>query len=250
MTALAADRKTVRQDRDFIKEPMIASDIIYLGGMCFRNTSGYISPVPTAGFKFAGVAAEQQDNSSGSAGDLEVDLFKDGIHHMVGSSLAQADVGKPLYASDDQTVTLTPGGVYVGNLAYFKSATVAPVDILPGIMAAGGADVFLLSVFWGSTVGTAAVSAMQDFEMPRRWMVLRGYASARVAPSSTYNCDIHLTDGSTSSTVSIATTATKGEAEALNNIYEADTDVDILLVDDNASATTEDVQVTFVCVAL
>jgi hypothetical protein len=249
MTVLAADRKTVWNAGNAMDEPMIASDIIYLGGLCFRNTSGYISPVATAGFRFAGVAMERGDNASGAAGAVTVRLNRRGVHRFVCSGLAQADVGKPVFATDDQTVTLTPGTPFVGILDAFVSATVAAVNIEPAF-AQGAGDIFDIAVYFPSTVGTAAVTALESWECPTRFMLLRSYAKCKTAPGGAYVTTISFTDGTTPKTMTITGAATTGESEAHNQIYEADTDIDVTLVDDDASGATADIQMNFICMRL
>lgn len=251
MTALAADRKTIESEGKRVVLPVIASDILYLGAMCFRNAAGDASPVATAGFIFSGVnVGGRVDNSSGSAGDLNVTLATTGTYRFVCSGLTKADHGKPVYASDDQTVTLTPGTPQVGFIDGFTTATEANVKI-DGIAGTGGlqaeGELFIISGHFSGAVGAAAVTAIEDMELPYAFKVLRGYAKAQIAPGSGYQCDIVLTDGTTASTVVIDDTATKGEAEAINNSYAADTDFDVTLVDDNASGSTADVNFHFIC---
>ena len=106
MTTLAAD-----QPRDFYKGnfhefPVIASDIIYKGAAVGDNGSGYARPLQ-AGDPFRGFADYKVDNSTGSAGDKNVRTRTRGMIKLPITSLAITDVGKDVFASDDNTFTLT-----------------------------------------------------------------------------------------------------------------------------------------------
>ena len=100
-------------------------------------------------------------------------------------------------------------------------------------------------------MGATPVSAIVDREMPFKFRVLSGFADAVTAPSSTYNCTITLTDGTTSHAVVIAATAKHGENKTITATpILANTDFDVTLVDDNASAVTADITFCFVCEVL
>lgn len=130
MAALTKDRATEKREGKIDKIEVAASTKIYAGSLVCRNSSGYLIPAAnTAGNVFAGVANEYIDNSAGAAGDLSCEVSLDGAFKLVGASLTRADIGKRVYVSDDQTVTLTPGVVYCGILAAWQSATEAWVDI-------------------------------------------------------------------------------------------------------------------------
>ncbi len=92
----------------FNELPVVASDIIYEGSAVGDNGSGYARPL-TAGDPFRGFADRKADNSSGSAGDVNVKVRPRGLVKLAISSLAIDDVGKDVYASDDDTFTLTQG---------------------------------------------------------------------------------------------------------------------------------------------
>ncbi|MCA9667369.1 MAG: hypothetical protein KC503_17335 [Myxococcales bacterium] len=250
MTALSADRKTVFNAGD-VSSYGAAQDIIYLGALVGLNSSGYADPVPANWVEFLGVSQETVDNSGGSAGDLDVQVRKTGVRQFASSGLAITDIGKALFASDDQTVTLTPSGPPIGILDSFESATVAPVRIQPGIKV-GAPFTLVVSRATAVPTTTAAQNALQDYEHPTRFMVLSGFANATVAPGSGVNLDITLTNGTTSndSVVQIAGTATKGENKTINKIYAAATDLDVTMAHDATGGAAEDIVCVFNCIAL
>lgn len=118
MTTLA--KNTVRQYGEGPKKRLdpevIASDIIYQGAAVGDNGSGYARPLE-AGDPFRGFADEKVDNSAGSAGDKRVACWSEGYVWLTVTGIdGLDDVGKPVYASDDDTFTNTrSGNSYIGE---------------------------------------------------------------------------------------------------------------------------------------
>jgi hypothetical protein len=126
--ALGADRHIQSKGEDKPRYcPVIASDIIYKGALCSFQ-SGYVGPV-TGDQAFAGVAMEQVDNSSGSAGDLSVLLWTAGLFLLTGSTVTQAWVGQDVFATADDTIALSGTGAYVGVVKQYYSTTQCWVEI-------------------------------------------------------------------------------------------------------------------------
>ena len=134
MSALTADRVTVREDGNKNYGPVAASTTVYGGSLAMQNASGYIVPgADTASCVFAGVVpVDGQVVNSGANGAKSVELLTEGVFHFAASGLTAADVGAPLFLVDDQTVALaatTTNDVRVGTLARFISATKAAVRL-------------------------------------------------------------------------------------------------------------------------
>lgn len=113
MTTLAADKIRTHEvhgnefDTDL---PVIAADIIYQGGAVGENGSGYFRPLVAAD-PFAGFALMRCDNSAGAAGDKHVHVRAKGSMVLsVAGVTAVTDEGSTVYASDDDTFTLTSAG--------------------------------------------------------------------------------------------------------------------------------------------
>lgn len=128
MATLSADKnRVIRADHDRVQQlPVIASDIIYQGAYVGDNASGYMRPLAAAD-PFRGIAAyNQADNSSGSAGDIRVQLITEGfleIGTITGAS-GVGDVGSDVYASDDDTLTLTStSNSLIGKIIEYRSET-------------------------------------------------------------------------------------------------------------------------------
>ncbi len=115
MTTLSADKS-----RDFVLGehnhlPVIAADIIYEGAAVGVTGSGYARPL-VSGDPFRGFALQKVDNDAGAAGDKNVWVRQKGRAVLAISGLALTDVGRPVFASDDDTFTLTGLGTYIGHV--------------------------------------------------------------------------------------------------------------------------------------
>lgn len=121
MAALTEDRhleskhfgNTLRKSFD-----CAASEIVY--GHSYVGLNSGNARALNAGDTFLGVAIRRTDNSEGAAGDRRVDT-EQGQHIKVTISGADADdLGKIVYASDDNTETLTVGSnTAVGELEQY-----------------------------------------------------------------------------------------------------------------------------------
>lgn len=131
--ALTANRDVkfyVSQEQ--VEIPVDDNIVVYKGAFVGRDRSTGYARGLVAGDEFLGVAIEQVDNtiSGHSAGGLNVKLQQrvDIVHTL--SSVAQADIGKDVYASADDTLTLTPtGNSRVGRVTAVESSNVARVRL-------------------------------------------------------------------------------------------------------------------------
>jgi hypothetical protein len=113
MTALAADRNTPRAEGDAKSLLMAASTLIYAGAIVMRNASGYATKgAVSTTLVGVGRAEQRVDNSSGAAGDQRIRVMT-GVFRFGNSTstdqITIADIGKPAYVVDDQTVAKTDG---------------------------------------------------------------------------------------------------------------------------------------------
>lgn len=127
MTTLAADKPRSMHFGDKLNLPAIAADIIYQGAAVGDNASGYMRPL-VSGDPFRGFAQIKVDNSAGAAGDKDVELMQRGLVTLPISGVALTDVGRPVYASDDDTFVLTGLGSYVGKVYAYVSSGFAIVE--------------------------------------------------------------------------------------------------------------------------
>ena len=132
MATLAANSPLTHLVGEHNSIPIIAADIVYEGAMVGDNGSGYGRPL-TAGDVFVGHAIEKVDNSSGSAGDLNITLLTGRYRLKVALVGTITDVGQPVYASDDAVLTFAaPSNSYVGVVTRYISATHLEVEFRPG----------------------------------------------------------------------------------------------------------------------
>lgn len=116
--------------------PVGASIHIYQGTMVFiEQTSGagagFASDIIDGGVNdFAGIAVAEADNSNGSAGDINVEVYTIGAFVLVGVALLQGYVGDLFYATDNYVITPTSGSMtLIGAGVEFISSTKMRVDI-------------------------------------------------------------------------------------------------------------------------
>ena len=132
-TAVTANQIIKRSDPARGTYLVAASARIYEGTFCFEE-GGYAEVDSNSGANpFLGVAVAESDNSSGSAGDTSVEIYKDGVFEFVWNSddAAQGDVGDIAYAIDNTTVDDAVGatGVYCGHIEAIVDASTVLVRI-------------------------------------------------------------------------------------------------------------------------
>lgn len=162
MTALIKDRNTTRKATGQVDVLLLAAGAkIYAGSQVCINSDGYAVPAAdTAGLKFAGVSRGYADNTGGANGAVSVDVWRDGVFDFVGSALTLADVGKPAFIVDDQTIGLSStNAVGCGVISEVESATKAWVDITPANRRTGQAQASVTAAAPGSITAADASAA-------------------------------------------------------------------------------------------
>lgn len=104
--ALAANRELDRYvDQELRRVPVKANVHVYKGALV--GLSGGYARGLVAGDAFAGVAYEEVDNTGGADGAVSVRIYTQGdFEHALGSA-GRANNGAVVYASADDTLTLT-----------------------------------------------------------------------------------------------------------------------------------------------
>ncbi len=157
MTTLAKEAVRAYEIGSINSLPVIASDIIYEGAAVGENGSGYARPL-VAGDPFCGFATRKADNSAGAAGDKRVEVRTAGLVQLSISPLAITDIGKDVYASDDDTFTLTQGSnTRIGSVRRWVSTGIGVIQFDARV---GGAQVAELTDSSGGTASDtlAAIS--------------------------------------------------------------------------------------------
>ena len=125
MATLAVNTPREYQVGDREDYPVIASDIIYEGAAVGENASGYARPLAAAD-KFLGFAMRKADNSTGSAGDINVECKTVGRARLTvaGATAITANDRALVYASDDGTFTLTStSNSLIGSVSRWIAST-------------------------------------------------------------------------------------------------------------------------------
>ncbi|MDH5541966.1 MAG: cytoplasmic protein [Nitrospinota bacterium] len=152
MATRASDLARPFELGDINELPVLATDIIYEGSAVGDNGSGYARPL-VAGDPFRGFAERKVDNSTGAAGDKNIRVLTRGLVQLSIGSLAITDVGKDVYASDDDTFTLTQGSnTRIGYVYRFVSSGVGIV----AFSANSGVEAELTDSTTGTADGTVA----------------------------------------------------------------------------------------------
>jgi hypothetical protein len=107
MAALTSDRNTPRREGLLLELPIEANVKIFAGAIVARNGDGRAVPAAdTAGLVVIGRAESLVDNTGGAAEALPVPVSR-GLFAYGHAGLTRADLGKPVFVADDQTVALT-----------------------------------------------------------------------------------------------------------------------------------------------
>ena len=154
--AVTANQLIVKSECDRRGFPVAASTYLYQGTLGFLNSSGYIDDDTATGVNtFAGIVISAVDNSSGSNGDLNAEVWREGSYLLTGSGFSQATVGQRIYASDNYTISATnsASSVYIGVCDKYVSSTQVYVDITSAVTESVTADDVTLNTltFTGAT---------------------------------------------------------------------------------------------------
>lgn len=112
---------------DYTDLPVVAADVIYEGA-AVGTTSGNARPL-VAGDRFAGFADGTADNALGAAGAIKVKVRERGKIQLPVTGVVAGSLGAKVYASDDDTFTLTAtSNSLIGYVTRVVQAGVAVVQ--------------------------------------------------------------------------------------------------------------------------
>jgi hypothetical protein len=116
--ALSANREIPHYiDQELREYPVEAAKKIFKGALTSFSADGHLQPLVAADNAFGGIAYEASDNTAGSDGDKKCRVYTIGDFEFPLSGATQADVNKAVYASADDTLTLTSASnTYVGYI--------------------------------------------------------------------------------------------------------------------------------------
>ena len=109
--------------------PVQASSVCYAGAAMTADSNGDVGPLNVSE-AFAGFAEQKVDNGSGSAGDEDVQVRSRGkVTLSVTGVDDHDDYNAAVYATDDNTFTLTAsGGLQIGKVVRWISGTTCVVS--------------------------------------------------------------------------------------------------------------------------
>lgn len=131
---MSTTQNTIIDRKDTVRGslPVAATTHIYENSLVY-NAAGYADDDTGSGAnKFEGIAVKEVNNT-GSAGDEDCEIYREGVFPLVGSGFTQASVGKLVYGTDNNTITLdgsTANAVLIGISTALVSSTVLDVLLL------------------------------------------------------------------------------------------------------------------------
>lgn len=134
MTATSVGIDTLRKEKGYLEYGVYGSQTIYKGTMVTQLASnGYAyDGVDTAGHQFIGIAAHDVTANS-TSGLAKVKVYTEGLFLLTCTGGSIDDVGKPVWLSDNMTVSLsaTTNKVLVGKVAQYVDSTHLYIEIHP-----------------------------------------------------------------------------------------------------------------------
>jgi len=135
---------------------------IYRGSLVgLDRTTGYARPLQSTDL-FQGLAYEHCDNTQGDSGDPEVILFTQGDFEFPLASAARTHIGRPVFATDDNTLTLAgASAAYIGQIIDVPSSgkIIVRIDPLHRLTQTIAANI-------DSKTGSISSSAIAAFSTP------------------------------------------------------------------------------------
>jgi hypothetical protein len=128
MVALSTDVNRTYELGNINQIPVKGGSLIYQGAAIGSNASGCAKSIQS-GDKFLGFAEERIDNSKGADGEKNIRIRKRGALLLEISNLTLADINKPVYATDDNSFTLSStNAVCIGQVSRIDASGLALVE--------------------------------------------------------------------------------------------------------------------------
>jgi len=126
MTALTKDIQRVEKRGKLLSMPVKGDVVCFKNALLMIDADGYVKPCASeAGASFAGMGYERVTATGLNDGDVSVRIERLNAIEVGASGITQADLGKEVYALDDNTVQIAAGTnlVKVGVIVEVISAT-------------------------------------------------------------------------------------------------------------------------------
>lgn len=165
MGTLAVDKARTFEIGDLNDYDIIALDDIYEGAAVGMNASGFVRPL-IAGDIFKGFAMKHACNSAaavgaGAEGANRVQVRTNGVVELTVTGVAVTDVGKDVYASDDDTFTLTAtGNTLIGKVYRYVGTNTCLVQY--DIKGIGLLDYEFITLSFGGGLSTTITAQLKN----------------------------------------------------------------------------------------
>ena len=139
LCALSANAQVDRYVDQELRSFPVGVAHIYVGALVGVDPAGHLKAFEP-GDRFAGVAYEECDNSSGTAGAVSCRVYTQGDFEYTLTSGVQKDLGKPVFATADNAIALTGHpDAYVGRIVGYVTTNTVTVRLkAPGEVAPNG----------------------------------------------------------------------------------------------------------------
>lgn len=126
MTALTKDTNRCEKRGKLLAMPVKGGVVCFHNALLMIDADGFVKPcISEAGASFAGMAYEKVTATDAADGELLIRIERQNAIEVDGAGFVQADLGKEVFAADDNTVQLAAGTdlVRVGVIVEVISAT-------------------------------------------------------------------------------------------------------------------------------
>lgn len=126
MTALTKDTQRVEKRGKLLSMPVKGGVVCFKNALLMIGADGFVKPcISEAGASFAGMGYEKVTATDANDGDLSIRIERENAITVAAVGIVQADLGKEVYALDDNTVQIAAGTnlVKVGVIVEVISAT-------------------------------------------------------------------------------------------------------------------------------
>lgn len=244
MAALSDSLTNRVESERIVRREVGADDIVYRGSL-LEWSSGDVLPLSGAG-DFAGIAAEEVDNTGGSAGAKKVDVRVYSLEERSVTGLsAETKFGQRVFATTDGDLTLTPvaASTWVGRVVQWISGTTGLIEFdAVAVMNQPLQRLASASFSIGSEAANAITVAVQLLDEDGNDMVsiqgVKAYLSSDAAGGTLEpdSATLSITAGTDGIAIPLADTDGIGSTAAFL-VSEADGDIDVVITQTSGADT-------------
>jgi len=171
MSEASADLQTPRRAGALADLPVAATTALFTLTLACISGGYVVNPEDgssVSGYDFAGVVRVGVDNSTGAAGDEDVELYTEGDFLLAVDTIVAADVGKEAYLVDNATVCLATNanstGIPIGTIVGFEDGKAwVAINDHSGVTARAALRPFTVSVAGPNAAAIDLSAAAVDY---------------------------------------------------------------------------------------